>query len=312
MRRVGKGFSGRITNLFPNEAVYKELDDRLLRTATTTSSLEAEQDSGNIDKIQSKTKPNKDSSLRTTLGGGPRCQKVMRDTIAQTRFENVSKLTNDLVLARGRVDSFEDDQSLGEDTSKQRRKIHDVDGDEDITLVNDQNDAEMFDVNDAVQKIIEKVVEDINTTKLIVDAAQVNVAGEVNAVSIATTISAAATITTDEITLAQALMEIKTSKPKAKGLLLRAKSVYNNNNNKFFKEITRQWVNTFVDFKTELVKGSSKRAGEELTQGSSKKQKVDDDKETTKLKELMEIIPDKKEVAIDAIPLDVKSRKIID
>nr|GFC48394.1 hypothetical protein [Tanacetum cinerariifolium] len=37
-------------------------------------------------------------------------------------------------------------------------------------------------------------------------------------------------------------------------------------------------VNTFIDFRTELVEGSSKRAGEELTQRSSKKQKVDDDK----------------------------------
>nr|GEX19595.1 hypothetical protein [Tanacetum cinerariifolium] len=71
-------------------------------------------------------------------------------------------------------------------------------------------------------------------------------------------------------------------------------------------------VNTFVDFRTELVKGSSKRAGEELKQGSLKKQKVDDNKETTELKELMKIIPDEEEVAIDAIPLAVKSLKIVD
>nr|GEV65075.1 reverse transcriptase [Tanacetum cinerariifolium] len=201
------------TKHFTDEVVYKELDDRLLRAATTASSLEAEQDSGNIDKTQSKTTPNEDSSLRTTLDGGPRCQKVMRDTIAQTRFENVSKLSNDLVLVRARVDSSKDDQSLGEDASKQRRKIHDIDGDEDITLVNDQKVAEMFDVNDLQ-------VEDINTTKLIVDAAQVNAAGKVNGASITTTVSAAATITTDEITLAQALMEIKTSKPKVKRVVI--------------------------------------------------------------------------------------------
>ncbi|GJR20058.1 hypothetical protein Tco_0968585 [Tanacetum coccineum] len=39
-------------------------------------------------------------------------------------------------------------------------------------------------------------------------------------------------------------------------------------------------VNMFVDFRTDLVEGSSKRAGEELEQESTKKQKVDDDKET--------------------------------
>nr|GFD35182.1 hypothetical protein [Tanacetum cinerariifolium] len=93
--------------------------------------------------------------------------------------------------------------------------------DEDITLVNDQDDAKMFDVNDLhdeevffekevtdkevndkVQKFVEEVVEDTNTAKLIVDAAHVSVVGEVNAASIATTVSVAATITTKEITLA--------------------------------------------------------------------------------------------------------------
>ncbi|GKA47015.1 hypothetical protein Tco_0739898 [Tanacetum coccineum] len=66
-------------------------------------------------------------------------------------------------------------------------------------------------------------------------------------------------------------------------------------------------VNTFEDFRTELVEGKEKRAGIELIQEITKKQKVEDDKETAELKQLMEIIPDKEEVAIDAIPLAVKS-----
>ncbi|GJV73077.1 hypothetical protein Tco_1493072 [Tanacetum coccineum] len=57
---------------------------------------------------------------------------------------------------------------------------------------------------------------------------------------------------------------------------------------------------------------SLKRAGEELEQKSSKKQKVDDDKETTELKSLMEVIPDEEEVALDAIPLVVKYPSIVD
>ncbi|GJY88999.1 hypothetical protein Tco_0503627 [Tanacetum coccineum] len=64
-------------------------------------------------------------------------------------------------------------------------------------------------------------------------------------------------------------------------------------------------VNTFEDFRTELVEGKEKRAREELIQESSKKQKVDDDKETAELKQCMEIIPDEEEVTIDAIPLAV-------
>ncbi|GJY93146.1 hypothetical protein Tco_0508928 [Tanacetum coccineum] len=64
-----------------DEAVYKELDDSLMRAATTASSLKSEQDSG----------------------GGTRCQETIGDTIAQTRFENVSKLSNDPLLVRGNI-----------------------------------------------------------------------------------------------------------------------------------------------------------------------------------------------------------------
>nr|GEZ88356.1 hypothetical protein [Tanacetum cinerariifolium] len=129
-----------------DEAVYKELDKRLVRATTTASSLKAKQDSGNIDKTQSKATPNEASSLGTNL----------------------------------------DEQNLSEDASKQGR-IEAIDANEDITLVNDQDDAEMFDVtdlhnedvfvekeladkevNDEVQKVVEEVVEDINTAKLIV------------------------------------------------------------------------------------------------------------------------------------------------
>ncbi|GJY66863.1 hypothetical protein Tco_0469101 [Tanacetum coccineum] len=66
---------------------------------------------------------------------------------------------------------------------------------------------------------------------------------------------------------------------------------------------------------------SSKRAGEDLQQESTKKQKMDDvketaevdkDKETAKLQSLMEVIPDEEEVAIDAIPLATKPPSIVD
>ncbi|GKA28672.1 hypothetical protein Tco_0714917 [Tanacetum coccineum] len=88
--------------------------------------------------------------------------------------------------------------------------------------------------------------------------------------------------------------------------------------NKSFDSIQKMFdrafkrLNTFVDFRTDLVEGSSKRAGEELEQESTKKQKVDEDKDTAELQSLMEIIPDKEEVKIDDIPLAVKSPKIID
>nr|GEV36479.1 ribonuclease H-like domain-containing protein [Tanacetum cinerariifolium] len=83
-------------------------------------------------------------------------------------------------------------------------------------------------------------------------------------------------------------------------------------------------VNTFVDYRTELVEesfkkakvgateGSSKRAREDLEQDNAKKQKLDDGKDTAKLKLLVKFIPDKEGVAIDAIPLAVKPPSIVD
>ncbi|GKF24608.1 hypothetical protein Tco_0076930 [Tanacetum coccineum] len=74
----------------------------------------------------------------------------------------------------------------------------------------------------AGEEVAEEVVEVINTTKLIIDDAQVSDASDkVNTASAVTTISAAttttATITTvDDITLAQALKEMKSTKPKQK------------------------------------------------------------------------------------------------
>ncbi|GJS36425.1 hypothetical protein Tco_0534807 [Tanacetum coccineum] len=55
-----------------DEVVDEEMDDSLERAATTATSLDAEQDRGNIDKTQSKATPNEPSSPGTSLGGGPR------------------------------------------------------------------------------------------------------------------------------------------------------------------------------------------------------------------------------------------------
>ncbi|GJS93206.1 hypothetical protein Tco_0800174 [Tanacetum coccineum] len=228
------------------EAIHKELGDSLVRAATTASSLEAEQDSGNITKTRSKATPNESSSLGTTSGGGPRCQETIGDTIAQTRFENVSKHCNDLLLARGntlrsdedrlklddmmalcttlqnmvldlektkttqhneiaslkrrvkklekkdksrthklkrlykvgltaRVESSRDEESLGEDASKQGR-INVIDADEEITLVSIQDDAnkEMFDVDALNGEEVFVAGKNKNIVEEVVDAAQVS------------------------------------------------------------------------------------------------------------------------------------------
>ncbi|GKA49306.1 hypothetical protein Tco_0742379 [Tanacetum coccineum] len=239
---------------YSDEVVHKELGDSLVRAATTASSLEAEQD-----------------SVPRNHG----------DTIAQTRFESVSKHSNDSLLARGntlqsdddrlklnelmplcttlqnkvldlkktkttqhneitslkrrvkklekknrsrthklkrlykvgltvKVESSDNEKSLGKDASKQGR-IDVIDVDKEITFVSVQNvDEEMFDVNvlDDKVNVVEEAAGNVVST-----------AGDVTIAS-AATITTATITTIDDITLAQELMEIKSTKPKEKGVAI--------------------------------------------------------------------------------------------
>ncbi|GKB85220.1 hypothetical protein Tco_0957492 [Tanacetum coccineum] len=80
--------------------------------------------------------------------------------------------------------------------------------------------------------------------------------------------------------------------------------------NKSFEEIQKLFdkamtrVNTFVDFRSDLVKGIKGK--------KAKKQKIDDDQEETKMKEIMEFVYDEEGVAIDTIPLSTKPPSIVD
>nr|GEW67227.1 putative ribonuclease H-like domain-containing protein [Tanacetum cinerariifolium] len=233
---------------FVDKTVYKELDDSLVRAATTASSLEAKQGSD-----------------------------TMGDTIAQTRSMNVSKFSNDSLLARdntlrsdedslklnelmklritlqsrvlaleqtnttqaneidilkrrvkklekkqrsrthklnrlykvgltARVESSDDEQSLGEDVSKQGR-IRDIDADEGITLVSTHDYVEMFDVDqDLGGEKVFVAKQDKNVVEKEVDVTQVQVS----------TGATTPPISINEVTLAQALAELKHTKPKAK------------------------------------------------------------------------------------------------
>nr|GEY93763.1 hypothetical protein [Tanacetum cinerariifolium] len=230
------------------------------------------------------------------------------------------------------------------------RKIIDIDTDEDITLVNDQDDAEIFDVNDlhGEEVFVEKKVAD----------KEVSAAGKVNAASIATTDDVQAKIDDDyqmaerlqvkeqqeltdaeKATLFMQLLEKrrkffaakrakdKRNKPSTQaqqGKIMctylknvegkKLKDLKNKSSDSIQKIFNRAFkrVSTFVDFITQLVEGTLKRAGEELTQESDKKKKVEDDKETVELKHLMEIIPNEEQVAIDVISLVVQSPRIVD
>ncbi|GKF90286.1 hypothetical protein Tco_0264249, partial [Tanacetum coccineum] len=136
---------------------------------------------------QYKATLNEPSSIGNSSGSGPRCQETIGDTIALTRYENLSKHSNDPLLARGnthrsgedrlkleelmelyqiatksswpgehkdcsnsgdyKIKSSEDEGFGEEDASKQGR-INDIDANEDIYLVNVHRDEDMFGVND--------------------------------------------------------------------------------------------------------------------------------------------------------------------
>ncbi|GKA42420.1 hypothetical protein Tco_0735080, partial [Tanacetum coccineum] len=232
--------SGPTTNV-ADKAVYKERDDSLVRAATTASSFEANQDSG----------------------GGPRRQDTKGDTIAETRSENLSKLSNDPLLTRGNTfRSGEDRLKLqelmelcttlqskvlalentktaqaqeitslklgvkklekkgGSRTHKLKRlykgrNIDDVHKDADITLVDETQgrygDDIIFDVSDLAGEevfVLEQGVPDSKKDDV------VSIDGDADQVSTATV-----TITPEEITLAQALQELRTTKPKVKGIV---------------------------------------------------------------------------------------------
>ncbi|GKF04811.1 hypothetical protein Tco_0035479, partial [Tanacetum coccineum] len=184
--------------------------------------------------------PNESSSHRADSGGGPRVLDLEKTKTTQQneiaslkrrvkKLEKKRSITHRLKRLRNfgataRVESSSDEESLGEDAFKQGR-INAIDANKEIYLVSVQNvDEEMFDVNDfageevfvaelevAANKenvIEEEVVEVINTAKLIVDAAQVSTAGA------ATTVSTATTTTADDLTLAQELEELKSTKQK--------------------------------------------------------------------------------------------------
>nr|GEU71075.1 ribonuclease H-like domain-containing protein [Tanacetum cinerariifolium] len=104
-----------------DEAITKEMHDGLRRATTTTSSLEAEQGSGNISKTQTKATPSRPSSLRTssedkvtTLKNEFTSTKAVYNMTLITLTKRVKKLKKKLKHKRRRavIDSSEDEEAI--------------------------------------------------------------------------------------------------------------------------------------------------------------------------------------------------------
>nr|GEZ71229.1 putative ribonuclease H-like domain-containing protein [Tanacetum cinerariifolium] len=235
IKRVGKGFSRRETPLFPtmmvqaqedlgeDKAVNKEMDDSLERAATTATSLDAEQDRGNIFNTQSNATPNELGSQGTSSGGGPsgkdslKLNKLMElctelqqkfldleatKTTQALKIDSLKKRVKKLkrrkrsrthrlkrlckVGLSTRVESS-NDEGLGEEDTFKHGRIANIDASEDIYLVNVHNNEDMFGVNDLDgDEVIVESVDVVEQAKEVVD----------------------------DITLAKALIEIKLQNPR--------------------------------------------------------------------------------------------------
>ncbi|GKC18232.1 hypothetical protein Tco_1015014 [Tanacetum coccineum] len=214
--------SGPTTNV-ADEVVYKEMDNSVERAATTATSLDTEQDRGNINKTQSKVTLNEPSSLVTSSGSGPRvklnelmefCTKLQQRVLDMGNIKTAQ--AQEITSLKLRVKKLEkkrgsrthklkilykvgrsarvissDEASLGdqEDASKQGRKIDDIDKDAEITLIHETQgrygDEEMFDTG-------------------VLDGDEVLAEPEVTIKDV--------NLSVDKVTLAQALAALKSAK----------------------------------------------------------------------------------------------------
>nr|GEV03512.1 putative ribonuclease H-like domain-containing protein [Tanacetum cinerariifolium] len=211
------------------------------------------------------------------------------------------------------------------------KRINDIDADEDITLMNVQADAEIFDADKDLggkEVFVEQEViadkEKINETYKRESSKKI----EANIDLIETLDDVQAKIDVDH-QLAERLKffaakraKEKRNKPPTQAQKRKIMCTYLKNMEGYILKQLKEFefdkvqemfnkafkrVNTFEEFRTELVQGQEKekRAEEKLIQKRAKKQKMKYNKEIVVLKQLMEIVPDKEEVVIDAILLAV-------
>ncbi|GKB46114.1 hypothetical protein Tco_0896867, partial [Tanacetum coccineum] len=185
-----------------DEAVYEEWDDRVERAITTAASLDAEQASGNINRTQSTVMPNVPLPQGIGVGGSPRCQesvgvpllRLELTVLCTTLSKKVESLEGDLkqikkvygaaytklikkvkklkktvksnqARRRAKIVVSDDEEDL-EDSSKQERKIEEIDQDVGVTLVT---------LTHSQKDQPEDQLGVFSATKVLVDAAKENV-----------------------------------------------------------------------------------------------------------------------------------------
>ncbi|GJZ14161.1 putative ribonuclease H-like domain-containing protein [Tanacetum coccineum] len=355
----GKGFSERVTPLFQTIMVqaHEEIGEGSeIPTDPYHAPINTQPSTSQPQKKQPMRKHRKDNEVPQPSGP----TEPVADETENMEYVHIPMIYYSVTNQALEIDSLKRRvKKLEKKASKRTHKlkrlykeriIDNIDADEGVTLVvktHERNDKEMFDTGVldgeevfAGQDMAEK---------------EVSVADPVITVGeVVTTVSTAATITLEEVTLAQALVEIKTSKPKAKGIVFnepsecttttptpivtpqqssqvkdkgKGKMVEPEPVKKFSKkeqirldeEVARNLQAQLQAEEEERIAREKQEANVALVEEwrrtgtrKAKKQKIDDDQEEVEMKNLMVIIPDKEEVAVDAIPLATKPLIIVE
>nr|GEU44288.1 zinc finger, CCHC-type [Tanacetum cinerariifolium] len=320
----------KLMNLFTN--LQKQVLD--LEKAKTTQAKEIVDLKKRVNKLERKKK-SRTSGLKRLwkVGLTPRTESS-KDKESLGDQENASK--------QGRmIDNIDQDVEITLVDETQRRmneeeifRVDDLDGDDIIMDAITGEDVEQS------TKVAKK---EVSTADLVTTDGEVVTTAEGVEV---TTAAATSQISKDELTLAQTLIDIKAAKPKARGAKDKGKGIMvepekplkKKDQIAFDKEITRNLeaqikaemeeeeriarekdeaniaIVEEMSKKTqaEVTEGSSKRAGDLLEQESAKRQRLEKEDDSAKLKKCLEIVPEDDDVTIEATPLSSKSQTIVD
>ncbi|GJT41232.1 putative ribonuclease H-like domain-containing protein [Tanacetum coccineum] len=212
MKRQGKDFSGRVTPLFSTMMVQAQQEQGEDETVNEENVSKHSNDP--LLSVEDRLKLKELMALCTNL------QNMVLD-LEHTKITQALEIDS----LKRRVKKLEKKQrSRTHGLEDYTRKIHDIDADEDITLEN-VHDEDMFDTsvfNDEEVFVGQDMAEkDVSTADLVTTAGEVVTTANVE-VSIASL--TAATITTVELTLAQIMAELKSVRPKTKGVVMQEPS----------------------------------------------------------------------------------------
>ncbi|GJT02774.1 hypothetical protein Tco_0823943 [Tanacetum coccineum] len=233
--------SGGLPKKVGDEDVYTGEDDRVVRATTTATSLEAEQESGNIHKTQSTATLNEPSPQGTGSGSRPRCQDtILGDADAQTSMEHQDDLTDfvpptphDSPLLGGHIlGSDEDCSRFGDQKLKKKLKRLEK------KLRARTPGMKLFKIGTSRRKSLDKenvskqgrnlktrpmfeegdFDDDFDDIDDMVNEAMENVEGDrVNVGGVINTATTGVTFEDEDITIAQTLVKMRSQKDKEKG-----------------------------------------------------------------------------------------------